>query len=84
MTPLNTINIPVIVNHLDPFLSINSVKRSPNLYERYDTMKNLNPLEIMLIKMKIKILKPIRPLAIVKTLYGRGVKPAKKSIPSQA
>ena len=40
----------------------------PNLYERYDTIKNLNPLEIKLIKMKTKILKPIRPLAIVKTL----------------
>ena len=40
-------------------------------------MKNLNPLEIKLIKMNIKILKPIKPLAIVKTLYGR-VKPAKK------
>ena len=38
------------------------------LYERYDTIKNLNPLEIKLIKMKTKILKPIRPLAIVKTL----------------
>ena len=40
----------------------------PNLYERYDTIKNLNPLEIKLINMKIKMLKPIRPLAIVKTL----------------
>ena len=47
-------------------------------------MKNLNPLEIKLIKTKIKKLNPIRPLAIVKTLYGRGVKPAKKSTPNQA
>ena len=31
-------------------------------------MKNLNPLEIKLIKIKIKRLNPIRPLAIVKTL----------------
>ena len=46
-------------------------------------MKNLNPLEIMLIKKKNKKLNPIIPLAIVKTLYGSGVKPAKKSIPSQ-
>ena len=67
-TPVITIKIPTIVNHLEPYLSINSVKMFPNLYERYDTIKNLNPLEIKLIKMKTKILKPIRPLAIVKTL----------------
>ena len=47
-------------------------------------MKNLNPRDIKLIKTKIKKLKLIKPLAIVKTLYGRGVKPAKKSIPSHA
>ena len=47
-------------------------------------MKNLNPREIKLIKTKIKKLKPIKPLAIVKTLYGIGVKPAKKSNPNQA
>ena len=41
-------------------------------------MKNLNPREIKLIKTNIKKLNPIRPLAIVKTLYGNGVKPAKK------
>jgi hypothetical protein len=46
-------------------------------------MKKRNPLEIKLIKIKIKILNPIKPLQIVKTLYGSGVKPAKKSIPSQ-
>ena len=46
-------------------------------------MKNLNPLEIKLIKKKNKKLNPISPLAMVKTLYGRGVKTAKKSIPSQ-
>ena len=68
MIPTITIKIPTIVNHLEPCLSINSVKMFPNLYERYDTIKNLNPLEIKLIKMKTKILKPIRPLAIVKTL----------------
>ena len=37
-----------------------------------------------LIKIKITILNSIKPLAIVKTLYGRGVKPAKKRTPSQA
>ena len=58
----------MIVNHLEPCCSINSVKRCPNLNERYDTKKKRNPLEIRLIKMKTKILKPIKPLAIVKTL----------------
>ena len=33
---------------------------------------------------KTKRLNPTRPLAIVKTLYGNGVKPAKNKIPSQA
>ena len=55
-----------------------------NLYEKYDTIKKRSPREIILIKIKIKILNPISPLAIVKTLYGKGVKPAKKRIPSQA
>ena len=63
---------------------MNCVNRSPNLYDKYDTIKKRNPLEIKLIKIKIKILNPIKPLQIVKTLYGSGVKPAKKSIPSQA
>ena len=84
MIPNITINIPIIVNHLDPCLYINSVKISPNLYERYETTKKRNPLETKLINMKIKILKPINPLVIVKTLYGKGVKPARKRIPSQA
>ena len=79
-----TIISPIIVDHLEPCFSINSVNRLPNLYERKDTIKKRKPLEIKLIKMKIKILKPIKPLALVKTLYGKGVKPAKKRIPSQA
>ena len=62
------INIPIIVNHLDPCCSINFVNSSPNLYERYETIKNRNPLEIRLIKTNIKRLKPIKPLTIVKTL----------------
>ena len=81
---IKIINKPRMVNHLDPCFSINSVNRLPNLYERKDTIKKRKPLEIRLIKMKIKILKPIKPLAMVKTLYGKGVKPAKKRIPSQA
>ena len=45
-------------------------------------MKNLSPLEIILIKIKAKKLKPINPLEMVKTLYGKGVKPAKNKIPN--
>ena len=56
------------------------MNKFPNLNDKYETIKNLNPLEIKLIKMKIKILNPIKPLEIVKTLYGKGVKPAKKRI----
>ena len=47
-------------------------------------LKKRNPLDIKLIKMKIRILKLIKPLAIVKTLQGKGVNPARKRIPSQA
>ena len=47
-------------------------------------MKKRNPLEIKLIKIKIKILKLIKPLVIVKTLYGKGVNPARKRIPNHA
>ena len=45
--------------------------------------KNLRPLDIKLIKIKIAKLKPIKPLAIVNTLYGSGVKPAKNKTASQ-
>ena len=71
------------MNHLDPCSFIKSVKNLPNLYERYETIKKRKPLEIMLIKIKTGRLKPIKPLTIVKTLYGKGVNPAKKSMPSQ-
>ena len=33
--------------------------------------------------MAVKILKPINPLVMVKTLNGNGVKPAKKRVPNQ-
>ena len=59
------------------------VKSSPNFDDRYETIKNLRPLEIKLIKIKIVKLKPIKPLTIVNTLYGKGVKPAKNKIASQ-
>ncbi len=77
-------NKPKIVNHFEPCLSMNSVNKSPYLYDRYEIRKNLRLLEIKLTIMKINKLKPINPLAIVNALYGKGVKPAKKRILSQA
>ena len=59
------------------------VKVLPNLDDKYETIKNLSPLEIKLIKTKIGKLKLINPLTIVNTLYGKGVNPAKNKIPSQ-
>ena len=47
-------------------------------------MKNLRLLETRLTRTNINKLKPINPLAMVKALYGIGVKPAKKSILSHA
>ena len=79
-----TIIIPIIVNHFDPCLFMNSVKCSPNLYERQATIKNLRLLEIRLTIMKTGRLKAIKPLEIVKALYGNGVKPAKNKILSHA
>ncbi len=34
MTPIITINIPIIVNHLDPCFSINLVNKFPNLKDK--------------------------------------------------
>ena len=78
------INKPKIVNHFDPCLFINSENKSPNLYDRYEIIKNLKLLEIKLTITKTNKLKPINPLAIVNALYGKGVKPAKKRILNQA
>ena len=44
--------IPIIVNHFWPYWLIKLVKVSPNLKNKYDTIKNLRPLEIKLIKIK--------------------------------
>ena len=44
------------------------VKVLPNLDDKYETIKNLSPLEIKLIKTKIGKLKLINPLTIVNTL----------------
>ena len=57
---------------------MNFVNKYPNLYDKYETIKKRNPLEIKLIKIKTGRLKLIKPLTIVKILYGKGVKPAKK------
>ena len=51
--------------------------------DKYDTIKNRRPLEVKLIKIKIGKLKLIKPLTIVKTLYGSGVNPAKNNITNQ-
>ena len=63
-----TNNIPRTVNHLEPFLFINSVNKSPNLQDKQAIIKNLKLLEIRLTLIKINKLKPINPLAIVNTL----------------
>jgi hypothetical protein len=47
---------------------MNWLNKSPNLKDKKETIKKRNPLDIKLIKIKIKRLKPIKPLAIVKTL----------------
>ena len=62
------ISIPIIVNHLDPYLFMNVVNKSPNLNDKYETIKKRNPLEIKLMRIKTGRLKPIKPLTIVKTL----------------
>ena len=62
---------------------INLLKVSPNLNEKYETMKNLKPLEIKQIRKNMIKLKPIIPLVIVKTLNGRGVKPARNKVANQ-
>ena len=83
ITNIKTNNKPKTVNHFDPCLSMNSVNKWPYLYDRYEIRKNLRLLEIKLTIMKINKLNPINPLAIVNTLYGKGVNPAKKSILNQ-
>ena len=75
--------MPKIVNHFAALVSMNLLKIPPNLKDRYETIKNLKPLEIRQIKKKTNRLKPIIPLVIVKTLNGRGVKPARNSVASQ-
>ena len=84
ITNIKINNRPKTVNHLEPFLSMNSVNKSPNLKDKYAIIKNLILREIKLTNIKINRLNPIKPLAIVNTLYGKGVNPAKKRILNQA
>ena len=65
------------------FVAINLLKVSPNLNEKYETIKNRRPLEIKQINKNMNKLKPIIPLVIVNTLKGRGVKPARNKVANQ-
>ena len=65
--------MPNIVNNFAASVFINLLKISPNLYDRYETIKNLNPLENRQIMKNIGKLKPIIPLVIVNTLDGKDV-----------
>ena len=76
------INIPTTENHTPPFFSKNEMKGFPNFTEKQATIKNLKPREIKQIIKKVNILKFIIPLVIVKILKGRGVKPARNSVPN--
>ena len=77
-----TIPIPLIVNHIAPFFSINLPNLLPKIEVKYETKKNLSPLVNKQISINTIILKFIIPLVIVKTLKGRGVNPAKNIIPN--
>ena len=74
--------MPKIANHLAAPVFINLLKISPNLYDRYETIKNLKPLENRQITKNIGKLKLIIPLVIVNTLKGKGVNPARNKVAS--
>ena len=83
MLPTSRIKKAIIIDHLVPCFSRNGPNLFPYLLVKNATKKNLKPLvTIQIIIKKIK-LKWINPLEIVKSLNGRGVNPAVKSIPSQ-
>ena len=73
----------IIIDHLVPFFSKNGPNLSPYLLVKNAIKKNLKPLVIIQIIIKKIRLKWINPLEIVKSLNGRGVNPAVKSIPIQ-
>ena len=78
-----TIISPAIANHFAASFSINLLKVSPNLNDKYETTKNRNPLDIKQTIKNIKILKPIIPLVMVNTLKGSGVKHARNRVPKK-
>ena len=57
---------------------------SPNFADKKATIKNLKLRAIRQVKKNINILKFIIPLVIVKSLKGKGVKPARNSVPNHA
>ena len=83
MPPTSRIKKAIIIDHLVPCFSRNGPNLFPYLLVKNATKKNLKPLvTTQIITKKIK-LKWINPLEIVKSLNGRGVNPAVKSIPIQ-
>ena len=83
MLPTSRIKQAIIIDHLVPCFSRNGPNLFPYLLVKNATKKNLKPLvTIQIIIKKIKS-KWINPLEIVKSLNGRGVNPAVKSIPIQ-
>ena len=83
MLPTSRIKKATIIDHLAPCFSRNGPNLFPYLLVKNAIKKNLRPLvTIQIIIKKIK-LKWINPLEIVKSLNGRGVNPAVKSIPIQ-
>ena len=77
------IPIPIIENQKAPLFSINSPNFLPKIFVKYANMKKRKPLVKRQMQKKTGRLKLITPLVIVKTLNGKGVKPAKNIIPSQ-
>ena len=74
----------MIENHLAPFFSMKRLNVSPNFADKKATIKNLKLRAIRQVKKNINILKFIIPLVIVKSLKGKGVKPARNSVPNHA
>ena len=83
MIPTSRIKKAIIIDHLVPCFSRNGPNLFPYLLVKNATKKNLKPLVTTQIIIKKIKLKWINPLEIVKSLNGRGVNPAVKSIPIQ-
>ena len=83
VTAIATIISPAIENHFAESFSINLLKISPNLNDKYETTKKRNALDAKQTIKNIKILKPIIPLVMVNTLKGSGVKHARNRVPKK-